>query len=397
MRLNKEINKFYKREYEGETVYCVEHTPSGCYAIFDNDEGAKAFLEDAIQRHRSSLVPKAHTHNQSCYLVFRVSEKGGPSTSLAAELYSYYHGIRLNELRQSKARIRHIIPSTGKVFEDCRKKNLFSTKDIAWDTPNRKISITPDGKHILVYIKRYDCMEYLTNTPEMFNLVARPTNLSFYVNKFGRTAVKLGSNPQSGAYLNMLAYACYHMGVDENNFVTRMPEIQNLFAEGPDKKGRSQEIDHANDDKHNNCIWNLSVIPSELNNNGGKYDFVARIKPPYHLFIAVTNDGEYRVQLGWNRFGFGQDFYIRCPNAETLIDMLHKAMKINKAPFGLRYAQIPSTLWSFGRKKPHAALDFKRSADAAGMLLEMDVSEFEEWTMDTNFIVLSPWGVSETA
>ena len=401
MEMISRVNGIYERECDGETVYCVEHTPTGFYSIFDYDEGAKQYIQDMIKHQRKSLTPRSYKSEHSGGLIFGKSRNGSPGCALAVALYSYYHGVPIGDLRRDQAQIRHIAPLGGVPFEDCRKKNLYSTKDVALDTPNRKISITPDGKHILLHIKSANRTEYLTYTPELFNIIARPTNLTFFVNNGGRAQARLNGFSGVGEcepYLAMLAYACYYMGLNEENLCDLMPVIMKGFEGETDCNGKKHEIDHANNDVRNHCKWNLSSMPEELNNRSGKYDYVARIKPPYYLFIAVADNGDYRVDFGYQGVsGFGQVFHIICKDAEHLNDMLRKIMALDKAPAFLKRYQTPQIVWGIDKKFPHAAMNFRRAAAIADTLLSMRESDFTEWTKDTNFVVRDRFQHKENA
>lgn len=401
MEMISSVNGVYERECDGETAYCVEHTPTGYYSIFDHDEGAKQYIQEVIKQQRKSLTPRSHKSGYSGGLMFGKSRSGSPGCALAVALYSYYHGVSIEDLRRDKAQIRHVVSLGGVPFEDCRKKNLYSTKDVALDTPNRKISITPDGKHILLHIKSANRTEYLTYTPELFSIVARPTNLTFFVNDAGRAQVRLNGYAGEGncePYLSMLAYACYYMGLNEENLCDLMPVIKKGFEDETDCDGNKYEIDHANNDVRNHCKWNLSSMPENLNNRSGKYDYAARIKPPYYLFIAVADNGDYRVEFGYEGFsGFGQVFYIICKDAKLLNDMLRKIMALDKAPAFLRRRQTTQFVWGIDKKIPHAAMNFQRAAATADTLLGMNESDFAEWTRDTNFVVRDRFQHEETA
>ena len=400
MEMISRVNGIYERECDGETVYCVEHTPTGYYSIFDYDEGARACIETAIKHRRGSLTPRDGKKEPYGGLKFKNTHNTDGACSLAVLLYSYYHSVSIEDLRREKTQIRHIVPQDGVPFEDCRKKNLYSTKDVALDTPNRKISITPDGKHILLHLKSANRTEYLTYTPELFNIVARPTNLTFFVNDAGRAQARLNgcAERDRSPYLSMLAYACYYMGLNEENLCNLMPVIMDAFEKETDFNGKKHEIDHANNDVRNHCKWNLSSMPENLNNKSGKSDYVARIKPPFYLFIAVADNGDYMVEFGYQALsGFGQIFHIICKDAEHLNDMLRKIMALDKAPAFLKRCQTPQIVWGIDKKIPHAAMNFQRAAATAGTLLGMNTSDFAEWTMDTNFVVRDRFQHKENA
>lgn len=380
--LNKKVNRIYEKMINGEMVYCIEHTPTGICTIFDYDESAlKRVLEESKKRVKQ-LTPHSFKKGDGRQLEYGKSRHGYCATSLATVLYSHYKGIPLDELIGGGGQIRHYsdldLPDN---YEDCRSKSLYSTKDIVMETDSRKITLLDNGKYIRLDLKPYGVTEYLSNTPGMLELIGKPNNMSFFVNKGGRTQVKIyhpvcddGRDP----YLNTVAYACYFMGVNESNFTNQLPDVRRVL------KAKGVDIDHLNSDIHNNCAWNLSVMPS--GSNSSKRDYVGRIKPPYFLYAAVTESGEYKIRFGYQNFaGMGQEFYIICPDESVLRHFLRNVMDIDKAPCFLRRFQIPKLIWGLNKKAPYAALNFERAAKEAERLLSMDESKFILWN-NTGFI-----------
>jgi len=374
--LNKSVNRIYEKMIDGERVYCIEHTPTGLCAIFDYDESAKERVLEESQKRKKQLTPHSAKARDDRQLEYGKSRHGYCATSLATVLYSHYRNIPLDELISGGGQVRHYsnlsLPGN---CEDCRSTSLYSTKNIVMETDARKITLLDGGKYIRLDLKSAGVTEYLSNTPGMLELIGTPNNMSFFVNKGGRTQVKIyhptcedGREP----YLSMVAYACYYMGVNERNFRHKLPEIRKAFRDS------NKTIDHLNSDIHNNCIWNLSVMPSE--SNSSKHDYVGRIKPPWFLYSAATESGEYRIHFGYRNYaGMGQDFYIICPDESILRHFLRGAMDMDKAPGLLRRFQIPRTLWGLNKKAPYAASNFERAAREAERLLSMDESQFTVW------------------
>lgn len=374
--MNKNVNQIYEKSIDGERVYCIEHTPTGICAIFDHDESAlKRMLEESKKRMKQ-LTPHSAKAGDGRQLEYGKSRHGYCATSLATVLYSHYKGIPLNVLIGDGGQIRHYSNlDLPRNYEDCRSKSLYSTKDIVMETEARKITLLDGGKYIRLDLKAYGVTEYLSNAPGMLELIGKPNNMSFFVNKGGRTQVRIyhpvckdGREP----YLSMVAYACYYMGVNEKNFAHRLPEIRKVF------RYSKKEVDHLNSDIHNNCVWNLSVMPSGCNTS--KRDFAGRIKPPYFVYAAVTESGEYRIHFGYQNFaGMGQEFHIICPDESVLRHFLRSVMDIDNAPCFLRRFQIPKLIWGLNKKAPYAALNFEQAAKEAERLLSMDDSQFDVW------------------
>lgn len=378
--MNKNVNRIYEKTIDGERVYCIEHTPTGICAIFDHDESARARVLEESKRRMKQLTPKSEDGRQ---LVYGKSNHGYRSVSLATVLYSHYKNIPLDELISDSGQVRHYSDLTlPKNCEDCRSKSLYSTKDIVMETDSRKITLLDDGKYIRLDLKASGVTEYLSNTPGMLELIGKPNNVSFSVGRGGRTQVLIcnsvcddGRRP----YLNMVAYACYYMGVNERNFAHRLPEIRKAFRDA------NKEIDHLNSDIHNNCAWNLSVMPSSCNTR--KHNYAGRIKPPYFLYAAATESGEYRIRFGYRNYvGMGQWFNVVCPDENVLRHFLRSVMDIDKAPCLLRRFHIPKLIWGLNKKAPYAASNFERAAKEAERLLSMDESKFTVWDDSTTII-----------
>lgn len=371
--MNKNVNQIYEKTIDGERVYCIEHTPTGLCAIFDYDESAKERVLEESRKRKKQLTPKKEEGKQ---LVYGKSTHGYRSVSLSAVLYSHYRGIPLDKLISDSGQIRHYSDlCLPKNYEDCRSKSLYSTTDIVMETESRKITLLDDGKYIRLDLKASGVTEYLSNTPGMLELIGKPNNVSFSSGRGGRTQVLICNavcDEVRRPYPNMVAYACYYMGVNEQNFACRLPEIRKAF------NAANKELDHLNSDIHNNCAWNLSVMPSECNTS--KHNYVGRIKPPWFLYSAATESGEYRIHFGYRNYaGMGQDFYIICPDESILRHFLRGAMDMDKAPGLLRRFQIPRTLWGLNKKAPYAASNFERAAREAERLLSMDEGRFTVW------------------
>lgn len=384
--MNKIVNEWFEDTVDGERVMGVRHIPSGVCAIFDYDTKARERILEESEIRRKQLTPHNERNGHGKTLEFGKSRNGYHSVSLAAVLYAYYNNIDLRKLAGGQCQIKHYssLGLNGQ-YEDCRRKSLYSTTDIVMETESRKISLTDDGRSIKVELKAYNVTEYLSNVPGMLQLIGRPSNLLFFVNRGGRTQVRIGRCPYKNnkmPYLSMVAYAVYYMGVNESNFSERMPCIMRKFQED------SFEIDHLNNDKHNNCAWNLSVIPSKMNGRSGKFDYATRIKPPYFLYMAATEGGEYRIKFGFmNHVGFGQVMHILCPDVYTLNSFLRNVMSTNKAPAFLKHYCTPKWIWSLNKKSAYASQNFKAASRNAEQLLTMDENRFIVWTADTKLVV----------
>lgn len=374
--MNKNVNRIYQKTIDGERVYCIEHTPTGLCAIFDYDESAKERVLEESKKRKKQLTPRIEKGGQARRLIFGKSLHGYRSATLAAVLYSHYHNIDLADLAGYSTQIRSYCNSDlPDGVEDCRSMSLYSPKDIVMETDSRKITLLDNGKYIRLDLKPYGVTEYLSNVPGLLELLGKPENTNFFVNAGGRTQVRINRPVHSSGntpYLSMVAYACYYMGITEKNFAQMMPEIAQRFKE------RQYNIDHLNSDVHNNCAWNLSPMSNLINSS--KYDLASRVKPPYFLFAAATESGEYRIRFGYRNYaGMGQGFDILCPDENVLRHFLRSVMDIENAPGLLRRYQVPKLIWGLNKKAPYAASNFERAAREAERLLSLDESRFTVW------------------
>lgn len=89
-------------------------------------------------------------------------------------------------------------------------------------------------------------------------------------------------------YFYDLAMACYRGTVNTDTYLDDMQQYYDF------KSSNNFDIDHADNNIHNNTRLNISLMEHEL--NVAKNTIVSKFKPPYFLNSAYCN-GEYRVQL----------------------------------------------------------------------------------------------------
>lgn len=375
--MNKKVNEWFEEVIDGERVFGIRHIPSGACAIFDYDEEARNRIIEESKQRKKQLTPHSAKKGNSRTLVFGKSRRGFSSVSLATVLYAYYNNLELSKLLGSGNQIRHYHSSElPDNYEDCRRKSLFSTADIVMETDSRKITLVGDGRYIKLELKAYNVTEYLSNVPGMLQLIGRPGNMVFSYNGERVQARILHPifNKGKMPYLSTIAYAVYNMGLDEHNWLDLLPKVKAVIEDG------KKEIDHLNSDKHNHCKWNLSVIPGSK--NASKHNYAARIKPPYFLYMAVTDSGEYRVKFGYQNYArMGLIMRWICPDIESLNDFLRSIMNM-KPPMFMKHYCTPKWFWGLDKKAPYSALKFDDAAREAEQLMNMDVSKFAVWTMD---------------
>lgn len=91
-------------------------------------------------------------------------------------------------------------------------------------------------------------------------------------------------------YFYDLAMACYRGMVNVDTYLDNMQQYYDL------KSSNDCDIDHADNNIHNNTRLNISLMDHGLNR--AKNTIVSKFKPPYYLNSVYCN-GEYRVQLAF--------------------------------------------------------------------------------------------------
>ena len=234
--------------------------------------------------------------------------------------------------------------------------------------------------------------DYFSYTPELYNFLATSSFCSFKVNDSDRTQIELMQYAKDGQRFfisaNRFAYFyneyCTKAGMPVEQFAAELRSISDKAYED------RWEVDHANDNKENNCPWGLSLIPSRKNGNGGKGSLLKDIKPPYFCFIAVMPEGDYRLKFGYlaptkgSEVIAGQEWFIHCKTIDKLNDFLRSVYR-NFVPMD----QLPTYLLNWGNpqylrmtgkdQELYFAGNFETEALAAEQLLAMDAAKFIEW------------------
>lgn len=278
-------NEFTKMMYEGETVMCVTHVPSGTKAVFDNDINVLNRVLEETNTRRKSLVPKSDYP----MLEFPKSRNGVPASSLATVVYSEYHNISLEEIR--KYHIRHI--KNGEI-EDCRKCNLYSTGNVVMETPSIKFNFTKDRKYFELLLKASNKTVVFDNNSDLYTLLATPHYTKPFMNRLRPQAEINAIAKQYGKhkspYLSLIAYACYNQGVTVDNYIEVLPKIMQYNID------HNLHVEHLNGDIFDNRRYNLALVKGEL--NIAKKDITKYIVKPYICNLVIGTDNKFRMMLG---------------------------------------------------------------------------------------------------
>lgn len=153
------------------------------------------------------------------------------------------------------------------------------------DSNTRQILVVDD---YIIYILNKDCKaDYLTYNETLLKIL-KLDKLKPYRKKNGRLAFKVNCGGKDITFfLSVLAYGCYSNRINAETF------IEDIQAFSKYKRGLSLDIDHADDNKANNTIFNLSLIDSTLNKVKGTT--ISRTKAPNGI-NAIYYRGKYRVE-----------------------------------------------------------------------------------------------------
>ena len=246
---------------------------------------------------------------------------------------------------------------------------------------NKSRMIINDGKYIYIYLCESGAIEYATYSPELYHFLTRPSRCSYsYDYNKERSQVELMQFPQivGKRYKPRLSSFLYQWYINNDHTESFFKKLPNVTC--------STEVDHANGDKHNHCVWNLLGVESSKNRE--KYDYSLRVKPPYYLYIAVTPEKDYRIEYGFeNEFRHGQTLYLFCRNIDDLTALLQSIMAIDTAPIWMRHNGTPRQIYNAHPKEICACEDFHVAAHKAELLLAADPTLFTTYTQDNNIVV----------
>ena len=388
MQKNKNI-RLYATRYRGRPVYAIKHKPSGWRAYFDKDEELKKKIESAMQNH--TLY---YDRQKDCFVLDRKIRDNGQQTHVMISLDSFiYECVRgITGYRVT----RRVPPNHKKKQMDCRVDNLWSDGDTVLDTPSRHIYVSEDGKTIVLHMKRMGVTERMTYSPELFDLITKPANISFSESNQKRVQVSWGSGSSRVCMmLSTVCYAVYKLDVSEQNYRQELPRIKKLMDD------RGLEIDHINNDFHNHCQWNIATVTS--NKNKSKNDLFTRIKPPYFTYCAVTESGEYRIAFGCpldedttpiHARPFTWEQYYICPTIDDLISFLAQIKELDCRLWGAKYYEKIRSLWKIDQRGRYAAQNFNMAQAMAEKLLSLHEDNFIVFTTDSKLVVRSTFDVA---
>lgn len=245
---------------------------------------------------------------------------------------------------------------------------------------NDSRTIVHDNKNIYLYFKSSDIFEYATYSPDLYLFLVN-THLCSYRYNENRIQVELmyfTNDSEASRFTPLLGrflHYYYHSGLAAEQFMMKAPEKLT------ERRKAGYQIDHANNDKHNHCRWNLSEIPAKANGMGEKGTLVAQIKPPYYCYPIVSEGGEYRVVCGWvqpyamTAAGVleGQKMLVKCKDIADLISFLKSFVRHCK-----KFPKPVSEYYFSGQ--------FENASMIAEYALDMDEDKFFEWKSGSDIV-----------
>ena len=147
-------------------------------------------------------------------------------------------------------------------------------------------------------------------------------------------------NKSTQLFLYQLCFIFYYYkDVTKRNYKTKILEYKKNFAK------YDLTVDHADSDRLNNCIFNISAMEKGLNVR--KSDITIRIIFPYFYF-GVYTDGVYRVAIGQYLDSTEQDCEdevliqgYQCDTAESYVELLKDFYDQGVLPNGDSFPDSP--------------------------------------------------------
>ncbi len=267
---------------------------------------------------------------------------------------------------------------------------------------NKSRTIIHDERYIYIMLHSGESeTDYADYTPDLYSFLTRPQSCTYSVNNRKRTCIRLKTGKRKKKIETLLSrflglYYCQEQPADK--FVEERFRKTNKRY-----KDKGKVVDHANDNHHIDCKWNLSAIASKFNDNGQKGNLMAQIKPPYFCYIAT----EFPMQIYRVKFGYissvikngqeilnGEYFYLRCVGISDLIDFLKSLFKRfpildadnTSLPLGKYGSPLQAKKGAGG--KEYFSQSFDSCAHTADELLAMDKKEFTQWSKDSHWLVI---------
>ncbi len=236
--------------------------------------------------------------------------------------------------------------------------------------------ITDDGEKIAVTLLCDGQTDYVTSNETLWKVLQRPElclfrcedRLAFIVNK---------KRKQHHYYLYDLASACYYGWLSADTYLEDMERYTEW------KKRNDLSVDHADNNRANNTMLNLSLMEGRLNRI--KASVVTHFTLPWSLVSARCGD-EYRIQLSsvttaekvrlLKELGISGTAYctfnFRCLNAEDYVACLRYLEKST-------YEWMDGTAhenWRSDKSNLYIAGDIQKSMLGQKVLNLMDEKEF---------------------
>lgn len=160
-------------------------------------------------------------------------------------------------------------------------------KKISSSTESDTRSIKIVGDKIVYKLKIDGVDDYATYNDTLYEILKLDRVIPFRNN--GRLQFDVWENGlRVKFYMHDLAFACYLGVISLDSF------LEDLQIYYDNKSKNNLSIDHADNNQHNNTIYNLSPMDRVLNTVKGS--IITRVKEPMYLNSAYCN-GKYRVQM----------------------------------------------------------------------------------------------------
>lgn len=243
---------------------------------------------------------------------------------------------------------------------------------------NTSRTILHDDRYIYLHLKAKDVDVYADYSPDLYSFLARPHCCSYNVGAKGYVQIELMEHRRNGKsfspILSRFLYYYKEIGMDAETFAGEFKDINERSIQN------EIQIDHACNNIHINCGWNLSAVRQSA--NGAKTNLIAQIKPPYYCLPVVTRSGEYRVEYGIINFEEGEFHHVLCRNIEDLISFLRSLIGAHSNEYIMKKYGSPAERYAHDKHALFFANSFDTMTRTADRLLAMDEENFMIWNSD---------------
>lgn len=298
------INTIYEATCAGEPCYAVEHVPTGHIELIDHDE---KLLKSVIGKiGRTGTLICEYKQSGRGLLKFRLHGRERRIT-LRRYVFAKYSGLDLGKVRNKKIEIISDSLDADNIL-DIRSCNLCEAGACRPKTKRRTIEIVcnpnnTDDKYIAIRIHNRgdNKVEYVQYSPELYEMLSRPTYCGIGYNKHNERAtvvVHYGNDKNGYNYSNLARFICIYKEYFPKykgrtgavkRFIHDYDMLSGLY-------GEKYDAAHINSCKWNNCFENIMIMDTEINTSMS--NVIKCFSGNYSIYTALNKSGEILIEYG---------------------------------------------------------------------------------------------------